>query len=274
LNITELQSRLKSLGFYAGLIDGVYGPVTRSAVITFQEARGLKADGIAGPITQAALNYQDAPFRLTVRQFADATHIDLKTAEKWFGPVTSAMARFEINAPARAAAFLPNLSHESQRFSRGRENLNYTTVDRLLEMFGTRIQPEEAKRFLRNPQGLANRVYANREGNGPEASGDGWRFRGGGPIGLTFRNNYRACEQATGLPFESHPEIIEQPKAGMLSAAWFWYANGLNALADAGKFDAICDRINIGRETKRIGDSNGYQDRLSLWESAKRALRV
>jgi putative chitinase len=274
LNIKDLQSRLKALGFYAGLVDGVYGPVTRSAVITFQESRGLKTDGIVGPITQAALKYQDAPFRLKAQQLADAAHINLALASSWLGPVTAAMDRFEINTSQRAAAFLANLSHESQRFSRGRENLNYTTVDRLLEMFGKRIKPEEAKRLLRNPEVLANRVYANRHGNGDEASGDGWRYRGGGPIGLTFLDNYRACEEATGLPFVRHPEIIEQPEAGMLSAGWFWHTNGLNALADAGKFDAICDHINLGHETRKVGDSNGYADRLALWKSAKQALSI
>jgi putative chitinase len=212
--------------------------------------------------------------KLTPQQLADATHVSRALAERWLGPIHFAMAKFSIHTPARAAAFLPQISHESQRFSRGRENLYYTTAERLLDVFGKRIQPKEAKRFLRNPQGLANRVYALRNGNGSESSGDGWRFRGGGLIHLTGRRNYRNCGIDIGMPLEIRPELIEQPEAAALSAAWFWASNGLNALADAGRFDAICDRINLGRETRKIGDSNGYEDRLELWASAKRALGI
>jgi putative chitinase len=209
---------------------------------------------------------------LTDQILADACHIQPALAAPWVAPLMTAMAHFDINTPTRAAPFLANLAHESQRFSRGRENLNYTTPERLLKIFGRRIRRSEVQQFLRHPEKLANRVYANREGNGNEASGDGWRYRGGGPMGLTFRNNYLKCEKATGLPLVQQPELIEEPEAGAMAGAWFWGANCLNQVADQGNFDAICDIINLGHRTKAVGDSHGYEDRLALYKSAKAAL--
>jgi putative chitinase len=212
--------------------------------------------------------------QLTAQTLAEACHIKPADAAPWVEPLNLAMARFEITTPARVAMFLPNLAHESQRFRRGRENLYYTTTARLLDMFGRHVTQAEAPRFLRQPEKLANRVYANRLGNGPESSGDGWRFRGGGPIGLTFRRNYRLCGADIGFTLEEQPELIERKDVGALAAAWFWWTNGCNAMADAGKFDAICDAINLGHQTKKVGDSNGYQDRLALFASAKTAIGV
>jgi putative chitinase len=203
---------------------------------------------------------------LTARQIAEACHIKPAAAAPWVEPLNAAMARFDIDTPARAAMFLPQIAHESQRFTRGRENLYYTTEKRLLSIFGKHIRPAEARRFLRNPEALANRVYANRYGNGNEASGDGYRYRGGGPLGLTFRGNYRLCGAEIGFPLEERPELIERKDVGALAAAWFWWANGCNALADQGKFESITRRIN--------GGQNGAEDRAALWASAKAALAV
>jgi putative chitinase len=265
MQIEELQTRLKELGFDPGPIDGLYGIKTLTALKAFQASRGLAVDGIVGPLTRRALAKPiDAARSLTAQQLADACHIHLATARIWLEPLRAAMARFEINTPARAAAFLAQISHESQRFSRGRENLYYTSKERLLAVFGKRIRPEEAITFMRNPIDLANRVYANRYGNGNEASGDGWRYRGGGPIGLTFRDNYRTCGEAIGFPLESQPDIIQEPHIGALSAAWFWKTHGCNELADRGRFDEITQRIN--------GGQNGAEDRRAMWASAKSAL--
>lgn len=210
---------------------------------------------------------------LTAQTLADACHMKPADAAPWVEPLNAAMARFGIDTRQRAGMFLANLSHESQRFTRPRENLNYTTAERLLAVFRGRIHPGEASGFLRNPRKVANRVYANRIGNGSEASGDGWAYRGGGPIGLTFRGNYRECGAAIGFDLETHPELIERPDVGALAAAWYWHDAGLNNWADRGDFDAVCDCINLGHRTAKQGDSNNFGDRLALWESAKVALR-
>jgi len=129
-----------------------------------------------------------------------------------------------------------------------------------MQIFGHRIFQWEASEFLRNSEKLANRVYANRYGNGDEASGDGYRFRGGGLIGLTFRDNYTACGNAMGQPLDTHPELIEQPAISAMAAGWFWDSHHLNELADNGDMKHITRIIN--------GGYNGLHDRLAIYERA------
>lgn len=101
-------------------------------------------------------------------------------------------------------------------------------------------------------------------GNGDEASGDGWRFRGRGLLQITGRGMYQRCGDALGLPLLEQPDLLLQPEQAVLSAAWFWQSNGLNALADAGDFEAITRRIN--------GGLNGLAERKALWLKAREAL--
>ncbi|MCO2453868.1 glycoside hydrolase family 19 protein, partial [Pseudomonas aeruginosa] len=119
-------------------------------------------------------------------------------------------------------------------------------------------------RLARNPRAIANNAYASRNGNGDEASGDGWRYRGRGLLQITGRANYRAAGAGLGQPLEQEPELLEQPEFAALSAAWWWASHGLNDLADRGEFAAITRRIN--------GGTNGQAERLALWERAKRVL--
>jgi len=195
-------------------------------------------------------------------------------AEDWAPALTAAMESAEINTPLRQAAFIATLTVESMGFTRGRENLTYTSAARVLEVFGKpprpRILPDEVERFLRNPVALANRVYANREGNGDEASGDGYRYRGGGPIGLTFYNNWLAFERATGHQVVTgSAALIESPRVGAASAAWFWKTNGCNALADAANFQGVSAKVNTGSAHTPPARINGYQDRLAAWQRAR-----
>jgi putative chitinase len=141
----------------------------------------------------------------------------------------AAMARFEIDRPARQAAFLAQLAHESEQLSRRAENLNYRWP-RLRQIFPKYFRTDaEAQAFDRQPERIANRVYGSRLGNGPEASGDGWRYRGRGPIQLTGKSNYVTCGSALGVDLVAEPELLETPEVGCLAAAWFWADKGLNA---------------------------------------------
>ena len=126
--------------------------------------------------------------------------------------------------------------------------------------------PATALDFGRQPQRIANRVYASRLGNGDEASGDGWRFRGRGLIQITGRENYRTCGGALGLDLEASPELLEQPPAASRSAAWFWHSRDLNRLADDGNLEAITKRIN--------GGLTGYADRKTHYAHALKAFGV
>jgi putative chitinase len=181
-------------------------------------------------------------------------------------PLDAAMRRFEIDRPARCAAFLAQLAHESGELRQWTENLNYSW-QALRKVFPKYFPTDAAAQaYHRQPEKIANRVYGGRMGNGGEASGDGWRYRGRGPIQLTGKDNYRACGQAIGVDLVNRPELLETPEVGCLAAAWFWSSRGLNPLADAGKFLTITRRIN--------GGTHGLDERMRYWEQARAVFGV
>ena len=189
-----------------------------------------------------------------------------KVTDSVIDALDAAMGRFEIDTPPRMAAFAAQLAHESGQLQRWTENVNYRW-ERLRQVFPKYFSSDaEARAFDRKPERIANRVYAGRMGNGPEASGDGWRYRGRGPIQLTGRDNYRACGSAIGVDLVGDPDLLATPGPGCLAAAWFWARNGLNALADAGDFVTITRRIN--------GGLNGLAERREFWERAKEVFGV
>lgn len=160
-------------------------------------------------------------------------------------PLFTACQKFNINTPVRVAAFIAQCAHESANFSRLEENLFYTTPERIRQIWPTRVASlGDAARLVRSPQALANRVYAARNGNGSEASGEGWRYRGRGLIQLTGRANYAAAAEALGAPLLEQPELVARPAYAALTAAWFFAAAGCNALADASNIEAITRAIN------------------------------
>ena len=183
----------------------------------------------------------------------------------WAPALNEAMTRFDISSSGRMAAFLAQIAHESGQLTHLSENLNYS-APRLMQVWPKRFSTmEKAKQYERNPERLANNVYAGRLGNGDEASGDGWRYRGRGVIQLTGRDNYRAAAKGIGLPLEEEPDQLLQPGPAALSAAWFWQAHGLNELADA--------NADFGTITKRInGGTVGLKERVAFWDKAKDVL--
>ena len=158
--------------------------------------------------------------------------------------LVAAFARFEINTPRRVAAFIGQYSHETSGFTRLEENLYYTDPTRIAKMFSALRQVEQARAFVRQPKALANKVYANRNGNGNEASGDGWTYRGRGLPQLTGRGNYRRAVEKLGLPLEQQPDRVADLDVATLAGAWYWQANGLNARADLWQLDTITRAIN------------------------------
>ena len=203
---------------------------------------------------------------MTRAELAAVMPLAAKAPDAVVGALDAAMRRFEISTPARVAAFCAHLAHESGQLQRWTENLSYRW-ERLRQVFPKYFPSDaEARPFDRKPERIANRVYANRMGNGPEASGDGWRYRGRGPIQLTGKDNYRACGQGIGVDLVDDPDLLATPEPGCLAAAWFWARNGLNALADAGDFVTITRRIN--------GGLNGLAERREFWERAKAVFGV
>lgn len=168
------------------------------------------------------------------------------TQARRFHPVLGpALARFAIATPRRIAAFLAQCHVESAGFAQLEENLFYTSPARIAAVWPGRFRSAaEAAPYARNPVLLANRVYAGRLGNGPEESGDGWRYRGRGLKQLTGRANYAEAAAALGRPYLAEPGLVAEPADAALTAAWFFARAGCNALADAGDWDGITRRVN------------------------------
>lgn len=160
-------------------------------------------------------------------------------------PLSAACDRFQINTPARIAAFVAQCRVESTNFTALEEGLYYTTPERILKIFRSRVTSlQQASRLARNPKALANCVYAGKNGNGDEASGHGWLYRGRGLIGTTGLANYIAAEKALGRPYVAQPDLVALPPDACLAAALYWHENKLNPLADAQLTDEITEAVN------------------------------
>lgn len=163
-----------------------------------------------------------------------------------------AIEKAKLDTPRRLRYFMTQTHFETGGFRHFEEDLLYTTAERLAKVFDKRLSltPKPgfglAADYVRNPQKLANFVYANRYGNGDAASNDGWNFRGQGCIHLTFRSNYMAFSKAMYGDDRAvrDPKLIQSIEAGMLSAAFFWNNNGLNALSDLDEFTAVTRKVN------------------------------
>jgi len=223
---------------------------------------------------------------LTLSQLMAATGASSTIARAWLDAVIAAAERYEINTPRRLAAFLSEMGHETLGLSCLAESFNYTP-EAILATFNTakvtRFTREEAIRYGRIAEHLADQhsiaciAYANRMGNGPKESGDGWKYRGRGPGQLTGKENIARCGAALGIDLLTDPSLLERPDIGALSFAWFWVEGNprginLNTLADAGDIDGISDIINIGRQTVRYGDANGFADRARRLKVALAAI--
>lgn len=179
-----------------------------------------------------------------------------------FVPVlNTAMGKYSIITPARIAAFLAQVGHESGQLRTLVENLNYS-AQALQSCWPARFDAAMAAQYAHRPERIANVVYGSRMGN--TAPGDGWKYRGRGLIQLTGKSNYQRCGEALGLDLVGSPELLEQPANAALAAGWFWSVNGLNTLADAGNFTQITQRVN--------GAQNGAADRLAIYQRALKVL--
>lgn len=175
-----------------------------------------------------------------------AAGIEPTQARLFAAPLSAACERFGINTAPRIAGFIAQCRVESAGFVRLEENLNYRTPERLLKIFPSRVKSlDDAARLVQGgPKAIANRVYAGKIGNGDEASGDGWRFRGRGLKQLTGRANYIDAAAALARPYVGQPDLVAQPEDACLTAAWFWHTVKANLLADSAQWDAITRAVN------------------------------
>jgi putative chitinase len=197
---------------------------------------------------------------LTAEYLMAATGSNRENAEKFLPFIQGACKAYDITTPKRVAGFLSQIGHESGGLAMLEENLNYK-AETLMRVWPKRFPTLEfAQQFARNPQKIANSVYANRMGNGDEASGEGWKYRGRGLKQLTGKDNYRAFSKAIGTDFVASPDLLLEPVNAALSAGWFWSANNLNALADNGDVPGMTKRIN--------GGTIGLEQRQALYAKA------
>lgn len=180
--------------------------------------------------------------------------------EHWYNALSKLLPDYGIDTPARMAAFLAQCAHESGDFKFIKENLNYRAAS-LRKTFGKYFPTDEiAQQYANKPEKIANRVYANRMGNGPEESGDGYRYCGRGLIQLTGKENYFWFAASLQITPEEASEYMETFEGAAQSACWFWETNNLNQWADAKDILTLTKRIN--------GGTIGLDDRKRHFEHA------
>ncbi len=282
--VKNLQQKLKDLGFDPKGVDGQFGPGTVAAVIAFQKSKGLQADGIAGPATLAALQSDGA-------EAAAGGEVSGGSAGESVAPDASAAAgalnlgglagklpaaviaqipdtakEFGITTNLRLAHFLAQCALESTGFTATVENLSYS-AQRLLQVFPKYFRGVDPNAYARNPEKIGSRVYANRMGNGDEASGDGFKFRGRGYIQLTGKNNYTSFSQFVGEDCVANPDLVAT-KYPLASAAFFFKSNNIWAICDRGADDATVTKV-----TKAVnGGTHGLPERIQNFKLFFRAL--
>lgn len=179
---------------------------------------------------------------------------------QWYEAISSILPEYEINTPQRVAAFLAQCAHESGGFVFLKENLNYKAPS-LRKVFPKYFQDDAtASAYANKPEKIANRVYANRMGNGDESSGDGWRYCGRGLIQLTGKDNYTFFAASLDIPVEEASEYLQTFEGAVQSACFFWEQNSLNKWADSGDILTLTKRIN--------GGTIGLEDRIKHYEHA------
>lgn len=178
----------------------------------------------------------------------------------WLDKMNDILERYKINNEKRIASFMANCAHESGNFNILEENLNYSAQG-LMRSWPARFPTMEiATKYARNPKKIANRAYADRMGNGPESTGEGWKYRGRGLIQLTGKINYRTCsyDLFQDETLVDSPDLLLEPEYALHSACWFWDKNNINLPADREDHKKVCRIIN--------GGLNGLEDRISRYE--------
>jgi len=184
----------------------------------------------------------------------------------WVDAMNEVFPKYDINTPQRIAAFIAQCGHESGGWRTFSENLNYSAkaLDAVFGKYFVRAG-RDANDYARQPEKIANIVYAGRMDNGDTDSGDGWRYRGRGPIQLTGKANYAKFSEDMDVDAVDNPDQVSEDKeVALMSAIWYWNSNNLNRYADSGDIKTLTKRIN--------GGYIGLEDRIHHWEEAMKAL--
>jgi putative chitinase len=279
--VKHLQQKPKDLGFDLNGVDGNFGPGTRDAVMAFQQSKGLQADGIAGPATVAAWQPGDAsaadsattpstpasppaPAPTGAGRALNLAGLSGLVPAAVIAQIPAAASEFSITTNLRLAHFLAQCAVESIGFTATVENLNYS-AQRIPQVFGKYFKGIDPASYAHNPAKLGSRVYANRMGNGDEASGEGFKFRGRGYIQL--KNNYSSFSNFVGEDCVANADLVAT-KYPPASATFFFNSNNIWAICDRGANDD-----NVTRVTKAVnGGTNAPPERLQKSKSFIRVL--
>jgi putative chitinase len=251
---------VKKLQSLLGLTaDGQFGPATESKVKEWQTKNGLTADGLVGPATWQKMFPEQQSAVVETAQPVSGTGLNLTRLrghipEAVIAQIPDTAAKFGIDTPLKLAHFLSQCGHESGGFRVVQENLNYS-ADGLKKIFGRYFPGTLNESYARNPQKIANRVYGGRMGNGPEETGDGYKFRGRGYIQLTGKDNYTAFSREIGEDCVANPDLVAT-KYPLASAGWFFkrcLAKCKDDSFESVKAVTLC--VN--------GGTNGLNDRVS-----------
>jgi len=242
-DVTSLQQKLQGLGFDPNGIDGRFGPGTMAAVIAFQRSKGLQPDGIVGPLTLAALQSDGSDADPTTAGALNLAGLAGHVPPAVIAQIPETAAKFGITTNLRLAHFLAQCDLESIGFTATVENLSYS-AQRLLQVFPKYFHGVDLNEYAYNPAMIGNRVYANRMGNGDEASGDGFNFRGRGYIQLTGRDNYTSFSQFLGEDCVADPDLVATSYP-LASAAFYFNSNHIWAICDEGADAATVTRVSI-----------------------------
>lgn len=286
-DVKDLQQKLKDIGFDPNGVDGNFGPGTEKAVRAFQQAEGLGVDGKVGPGTQAALDAAaggaatspsggavgGSTGASTGAATATAPNLNLaalagKVPQAVIDQIPEAAAKFGITTNLRLAHFLAQCALESANFTATVENLNYSG-QRLREVFPKYFKNVDVNAYARNPQKIGSRVYASRMGNGDEASGDGFKYRGRGYIQLTGKNNYQSFTDHIGEDCVTNADLVAT-KYPLASAGFFFNSNNIWAVCDQGADDGTVRKVSTRVNGK--DPAHGLADRLANFKKFRAAL--
>ena len=203
-------------------------------------------------------------FEFTLKKFKECVGGNPPHADHWYEALCQILPDYDIHTVPRVAAFLAQTAHESGGYRAIKENLNYK-AESLMKVWPKYFPNIDiARQYAHNQEKIANRAYGGRMGNGPEESGDGWRYCGRGLIQLTGKSNYERYAESLEISVEEASEHLTTFEGCVQSAAWFWEANNLNQWADKGDILTLTKRIN--------GGTIGLEDRIKHYNHALHVL--